>query len=575
MTRLLIWVQWRQLVHRGLSRRGLVSVLAVILVGAVFLSGLTAGSVVLAHHASRDTFEAVASYGLLLLVIALLLADLPQIFNQLFSSRDVELLFTLPIPTRSIFLVKYGQSLLGTGLIAAVVALIPVLSYGAAGGVSWLFYPVALLVIVGAVAGIVALCYLLSLALVQVVPPRRAREFMTALTMLLGLAIALSGQLFSHVSTARVTRLNPLPLWLPMRWGADAVAQAADGDARGLLPLAGLLALALGLLAVSTLLVERSFRLGWVQQSEGGGSARKRARRKATADLSARPVTAARPLHRTEIAIGLKEARMLRRDVREWMQLVPFVVFYAVIFFQILGGGRSGIRALETSRGTLWLLIQTAILFSLTFVGTNFAAPALAREGTSIWLLRSVPISGRQMALGKFWVYWSLPAALLLLVEVTVGIAMGWPLSWIVGGIAALAVLISGAVALGIWVGTFAAQYNPDRPQQRLPPGVGLMLFVVNFIYFILAVLPAAVTLLPTSLEPDLTAVVGQTGGLLHAGLRFALYVVRQKAAHSAAVTILGALWLIAFGLGIAALTLWLTARRVDAGVQVRIIEGK
>jgi ABC-2 type transport system permease protein len=276
--------------------------------------------------------------------------------------------------------------------------------------------------------------------------------------------------------------------------------------------------------AVALTLVERGFRLGWVRLSEGEG--RRRGSRATRRNATTTPALPG-PL----VAIGLKELRLLLRDVREWMMVMPFLVVGAVTLYRTATTG-NGVRDAQAT----WLLLQLELLGGFAFFGANFAGGAIAREGEAWWVLRSAPVSGWQVMLGKFWVYWLLPLAGALLLELSLGIGFGWRMSWLALGSVALVALSAGAIGLGLLVGAIGPRYNPERPAERLRLPAMLLLFTLLSVYGGVAVLPV--------------------------GLAIAL-------ADNAVTHLLSVLWLGLLGAGVAVLALRLAAGRVDAGVEI------
>src|SRR5690625_3271200 len=98
------------------------------------------------------------------------------------------------------------------------------------------------------------------------------------------------------------------------------------------LPILLLFLLALASFLFSTSLVEKGFRTGWVRLSEGSGKKRKR-RKKTRKSRVRHPVW----------AIGKKEWFAFKRDVREWMVLMPIGFFMIFGIFGILSGDRKSV----------------------------------------------------------------------------------------------------------------------------------------------------------------------------------------------------------------------------------------
>ncbi|ACZ39750.1 putative ABC transporter permease subunit [Sphaerobacter thermophilus] len=563
MTGLLLWAQWRQWVHTWLSRRRVPVIIAIALAALSFATMLTFFGYAIGRNSSLDALRPVAGLALPAVVIVVILADLPQVYGQLYVARDVELLFTLPIPTRSIFLVKYLQTLIVGNLLTIPLILIPLIGLGIGAGAHLLYYPAVVLVVFVVVAGAVAISYLMMLTLVRFLPRKRLNEIIVASQALTGLIAALAGQLFRFSDQLdRAPDVLPVaPIWLPTTWGAIALERLGRADPFGILPALGVIATSGVLLLLSMRMVERGFRLGWVRISEGSGRKRQTRARSAAYAPPRGPIA----------GIAVKEITMLRRDIRQWMSLLPMIVLFGIGLFQFIAGG--GWTIAREYPSATWFVVQSGLVTFMIFAGTAFAAPAFALDGLAAWVLRTAPLSGWQIALGKFLVYWGVLAGLVIAADLIAAVVLRWSLLQAAGGVVVAVVLLTGAVALQVWIGTFGVRYDPQNPHNQLRTGIGFLVIGVSVVYFLVALLPVLLTLLPTSLEPLLADDVASASGWAATVGRALLAVVRLKIAHPVLTTGLGVLWLIATGLGIAAFALWRTARRVDAGIQIEIVQ--
>jgi ABC-2 type transport system permease protein len=210
---------------------------------------------------------------------------------------------------------------------------------------------------------------------------------------------------------------------------------------------------------------------------------------------------------------------------------MPFLVIGAVSLYRTATTTHDSNDAQAT-----WLLLQTELLGGFAFFGASFAGGAIAREGEAWWVLRSAPVSGWQVMLGKFWVYWLLPLAGALALQLGLALGFGWRVSWLALGSVALAALSAGAIGLGLLVGAIGPRYNPEKPADRLRLSAMLLLFVLLSVYGGVALLPV--------------------------GAAIAM-------ADTALTRVLSVLWLSLLGAGVAALSLRLAAGRVEAGVEI------
>src|SRR5690625_7770229 len=114
------------------------------------------------------------------------------------------------------------------------------------------------------------------------------------------------------------------PDWLPITWASRSIIATLDGEGSVLLPLALLIIMTVVFMIVSAMLVERSFLTGWVQMGEK--SSRKRRRKKTT--KGGKKSSLKRPV----VALTVKEWNLMKRDLREWLTLMPRLFFCVFVF---------------------------------------------------------------------------------------------------------------------------------------------------------------------------------------------------------------------------------------------------
>src|SRR5690625_3988369 len=148
---------------------------------------------------------------------------------------------------------------------------------------------------------------------------------------------------------------------------------------------------------VSAMLVERSFLTGWVQMGEK--SSRKRRRKKTT--KGGKKSSLKRPV----VALTVKEWNLVKRDLREWLTLMPIFFFFV---FGLIGFFGSGVDMSEVRNypKISWMLVQGMFLFVIALTNGTVAAASIGREGQSFWMSKVLPMTGWQLTLGKFWISW-------------------------------------------------------------------------------------------------------------------------------------------------------------------------
>src|SRR5207237_10466138 len=115
----------------------------------------------------------------------------------------------------------------------------------------------------------------------------------------------------------------------------------------------------------------------------------------------------------------LKEVRLFFRDTTQWSQLILLAVLVLVYVFNIK------FLPLRGEGMTFFLVNVVPFLnlvlagFVLASVAARFIFPGVSLEGRTLWLLRSSPMSVRELLWSKFWVG-TLPLLILALVIVGV-----------------------------------------------------------------------------------------------------------------------------------------------------------
>lgn len=395
---------------------------------ALIVYFLSKGVWSVAPSLSFETVSSLFSYSCLLLMGMLVLMGIPQVFKNLYSSLDLSFLFTMPIPTKQLFWVKYIKSFLSTPLIMFFLFYIPLIVYGIRVHAHFLFFIISLAVLLSTAVIGLSICYLLNLLLVQLIPAQRANELMTAMSALSGVIVYVLFQLPNFSSNGApfekaITALPLFPNWTPFYWASTAITSSAKGSVHAFLPALSIMGLAFLSVLLSSFLVEKGFRTGWVRLSEG--KAKKRAKISSSKKYR---------VHHPVMVIGLTDWKNIKRDLREWLVFMPFVFF---LIFPTIGFLKSGatLENIISYKDNVWLGVQVFFLFFYALFNGSMSASSIAREAETASLIKSLPISSWQLALGKLWISWLLPFILLSTIEIVLGLFIHWSAVQIISGI--------------------------------------------------------------------------------------------------------------------------------------------
>lgn len=572
MMKILLRNQKRIIVNTIQSQNGknLVSYAVLGLFMAIILYWVSRGVWMISDQITPELLTGMVSYGSLAAMAMVILMGLPQVFKHLYAATDLNLLFTMPIPTRNIFWMKYIQSYIGVPLFVFIFFSFPVIMYGIASGAHILYYPVVLLLLFAVTILGLAITYFINLVVVQIVPASRANEFMMAMSFLSGILIYLMYMLPTLINDQPISELllQGLPLfpqWVPVTWVGTAITEAASGSMSFVVPFAmfSLLVIVFALLATS--LVERGFRTGWIRLSEGGKKKKKKR-------SNTRGLTLSHPV----IAIGKKEWVSIKRDLREWFVLMPIVfiiIFGGIGFFS--GGGEIDLQDVRATNVLTWPIAQGILLFVYALSNGNVAASAIGREGKSSWILRVIPVSGIDLAIGKIWISWLIPFVILTVIEITAGLFLGWTVFQFVTGIVLKMIITSGISAIGLWLGTTGARYNPSNPQQRLKFGTSFILLFISYIYLFVSAVPFVWLLLPSIAGPDIVHMGENINNVFGSFLQTFGSLLEWKGSNEILGIIAGVGVMLLFSGGIFYLFVKASARQLDKGIKIEMVDNK
>ncbi|MDQ0253477.1 ABC-2 type transport system permease protein [Evansella vedderi] len=571
MTKLLLQIYWKQFkrTFSGLRAGQILPIVAVGFLGLMFLPIFILGVRALGEILPVEFLASLFSIIALSAVILTMLFAIPQVFKHLFSSRDVEFLFTLPVATKHIFWVKYIQSFFSTAGFVWILLVLFFVVFGSGANVSGFYYVAVPLVSLAVVLIGLTIAYLFNLVLIQIIPRSRANELMTLMTGMAGLFVIILFQLpnimgWNRVSVGLTSELPTLPVLLPTTWAGESLSLFSQGFSFTAFVWAiSAVVFAVIVSLLTSTIVEKGFRTGWIRLSEGTSRKKKRKRPMKKSGLLKHPI----------IFLGMKELRAVQRDPREWLTFLPLLV---IMIFPIV--------ALMTNEGTRqaiihnplisWLVAHAMIIFFFTMLMGNFSASSIGREEKAVWILRTLPLTGMQIALGKLWIHWLIPFSFVIILEIVLTFFLGW--AWYLGvaGVLSIGFISLGMSSIGLWAGTIGGKYNPNNPQQRIETGTGFLLIFINIPYMLLMFAIAVLLFMPTEFQLQISNFSESSLGFLSFLASIVTGVLSVKNLLGDWSMLVGILTLVIASLTITYLFLWLSAKRIDQGIQITIVDG-
>ena len=418
----------------------------------------------------------------------LLLSNIITALSSFFLARDLDLLVSAPVDWLTLYFAKLLETLAHSSWMVVLMAIPMFTAYGVvfSGGplfplvVAATFLP---FLVVPAVIGSA-----LTLLLVNIFPARRTRDILSVIAVLAAGGIVVLFRLIRPERLARpegfrslvdfITVLKgPTSPMLPSEWVQHAVMSWVRGRPE-LLPFYLLWSTAAAAMVLGALLHRWLYATGFSKAQESG----ERWVRSGTMGQLGR--AALQPFGVVRRELVLKEVRLFFRDTTQWSQLILLAVLVLVYVFNIKFLPLRG-------EGMTFFLVNVVPFLNLVLAGfvlasiaARFIFPGVSLEGRTLWLLRSSPMSMRELLWSKFWVG-TLP--LLILAVAIVGVTdyllqvSAFMMAVSVLSITFMTLAIAG---LAIGFGTFFPQFETENAAQ-IPTSFGGLVFMMSSVALI------------------------------------------------------------------------------------------
>ncbi len=412
----------------------------------------------------------------------LLLSNVITALSSFFLAKDLDLLVGGPVD----WLRLYGAKLLETAVASSwMVALMAVPMFAAYGWVyagGWGFIPLALALFVPFLVIPSVIGSAVTLILVNVFPARRTRDILSVVAVLTAGGLVLLFRLLRPEKLARpegfrslvdfiAVLRTPTSPFMPSEWVQKGV-MGYLGDKPDWLAVYLLWTTAAAAVVLGALLHRALYASGFSRAQE---SSERWVRAGAGAAFVRRAFA---PLGVLRRELVLKEIRLFFRDTTQWSQLILLAVLVVVYVFNIKFLPLRG-------EGITFFLVNIVPFLNLVLAGfvlasiaARFIFPAVSLEGRTLWLLRSSPMSMRDLLWSKFWVG-TMPvlALAVVIVGVTDYLLQVTPFMFAVS-IFSIVGLTFAICGLAIGFGTIFPQFETENAAQ-IPTSFGGLLFMM------------------------------------------------------------------------------------------------
>jgi ABC-2 type transport system permease protein len=421
--------------------------------------------------------------GLLSFAAILLLSNLVTALSTFFLAKDLDMLVAAPVDWIWFYLAKLGETLAHSSWMVMLMVVPILTAYGVVFGGGPFFPLVALATLLPFFLLPTVVGSVMTLALVNIFPARRARDLLSlvALSVVAGLVLFL--RLAQPEQLARpegyrnlldfigALRAPSHPL-LPSEWAASALMNWLL-RIRDPLPLLLLWSTAGAFIVIGASLHRRLYMPGFTKSQEGANG---------TVGIAwwhrlLRPLLGWLPVTRREFVF--KDLKVFFRDATQWSQLILLAVLLIVYVFNI--------RALPlyTGERVPYFLVTLVVFlnqglggFVLAAIAARFIFPSVSLEGRQLWLLRSSPLDLRAMLWSKYWVG-TLP---LLVLALGIGVVTNRmlhapPFMMLLSTFTTVCYTLAvGALALGM--GVLYPQFDSENAAQ-IPTSFGGLVFMM------------------------------------------------------------------------------------------------
>jgi len=421
----------------------------------------------------------------------LMLSNIITALSSFFLARDLDLLASSPVDWLNLYMAKLAETLIHSSWMVVLMAIPMFAAYGVvySGGP---FFPLIVLatslpfLIVPTVIGSAV-----TLLLVNIFPARRTRDILSVIAVLSAGGIVVMFRLVRPERFARpegfrslvdfITILRgPTSPLLPSEWVERAVMSWLNVRT-DLLPYYLLWSTAAAAFVLGALLHRWLYAKGFSKAQESGQRVVQSGR------LAHVSRTILRPFGIVRRELVMKEVRLFFRDTTQWSQLILLAVLVMVYVFNIK------FLPLRGTGMTFFLFNAVPFLnlvlagFVLASVAARFIFPGVSLEGRTFWLLRSSPMSMKELLWSKFWVG-TLPLLVLALAIVGVTDYLLQVSEFMMAvSIFSITMMTLALAGLAIGFGTLFPQFETENAAQ-IPTSFGGLVFMMTSIALIGAV---------------------------------------------------------------------------------------
>ncbi len=426
--------------------------------------------------------DRIVEMALFVFFIMLLFSNTITSFSTFYNTRELDFLFSLPVPPTSIYLAKFFENCIYASWATLVVAWPLIIAYGVTSNAPAAYYPVSVLSILIYLIIPAALASSLIAIILRIFPKLGPREvIIISILLIMGLSYAYIRinnpgllKIFETDSeqallqfAAQLTAVGGI--YVPSTWLSNVLRGFNGNHAQVLFNFSLLLFVSLSMIILAFLIAKTCYVRTWLSTGEHSSKASKR---KSLLRHTQQQVA------RTFL---LKDLILFVREPTQWVQLSVFLILLMVYIMSLR---RTPIYFVFPLWRTIVAFANFAyISFVIATLGVRFIFPSMSLERSGIWIIGSSPVSFRKIVMTKY-IFNLITAALIIEVLIVfanlfINIDRRLYLVMPVIGLFMAAALVS----INLGLGSKFLQFTEDNPARIAAGSGGIISALVSITY--------------------------------------------------------------------------------------------
>jgi ABC-2 type transport system permease protein len=418
----------------------------------------------------------------------LLLSNVISALSTFFLAKDLDLLVGGPVDWLRLYVARLIETCAHSSWMVVLMAVPLFTAYGIVFDGGPMFALVVISVFIPFIVLPSVVGSAITLLLVNLFPARRTKDILSVIAVLAAGGIVLLFRLMRPEQLARPEGFRsliefisvlkgPTSPWLPSDWVQQALMSWLR-DEPDAFPLYLIWSTAAAFIVIGAMLHQAMFAKAFTKAQESG---ERWVRKSVVASVFHRLLA---PLGEVRRELVTKEVRLFFRDTTQWSQLILLAVLVVVYIFNIKFLPLTGEGVSFFVSNLIPFLNLVLAGFVLASIAARFIFPGVSLEGRTMWLLRSSPLSMRDLLWSKFWVG-TIPLLFFAvgLVLIT-GLLMKVSPFIMTVSVVTITMMTFGIAGLAIGFGTLFPRFDTENAAQ-IPTSFGGLLFMMASIVLI------------------------------------------------------------------------------------------